>query len=97
MNGVDFASVLSVAIEKKQSYLVKGLLRMKKGEHKYVLPGMNDVDLTPVLKSAILSQQKEVVELLLRRALDGSYLHPGVGVTRDMLTIPDICPGMREL
>ena len=39
----------------------------------------------------------EIVRLILSRALDGSYLSPRVGMTGDMLTIPDIGPEMREL
>ena len=100
MNGVDLTLVLSAAIEGHRKRIVKWLLRMNKvGE--YVLPGMSGVDLTRALSTAIKwswnDRGLDIVNFLLSKSPDGSYLLSGIKVTEDMLRISNQSPKLREL
>ena len=69
---------------------------MKDG--KYVFPQMNNAVLTRALRMAINRDRLLIVRFLLSlRVLENSYLHPGVEVTEDMLTIAGQGPRIKEL
>ena len=95
MNDVNIAKGLVAASKWGRMKLVSFLLKMDNGT--YVLPAINCVDLTHILKIAIEWDQIKVIRFLLGQALDGSYLHPRVKVTEDMLTPGGLRPEVRGL
>ena len=95
MSGIEFTWGLKSAIRWNQRKILKFLLKMEDGRH--VLPGMEYVNLDHALSTAINANKMEVIRFLLERALDGSYLLPGVKVTEDMLTLPYLGREMRDV
>lgn len=75
--------------------LVKFLLKREDGN--YVLPQIEGVNLCRALFTAIEHNQKGIVEFLLSKSSDGSYLLPGVKVTTEMLRTGDPSPELRNL